>query len=118
MKPMLVLVHGAFADASSWRKVIPILQSDGYPVIAVQIPLSSLSDDVEATKRVLDAQAGPVVLVGHSWAGAVITVAAAGRKNIKSLVYVAAYAPDAGEVVVAPAPGYPAAEIGSANTRP
>jgi pimeloyl-ACP methyl ester carboxylesterase len=76
-KPMIVLVHGAFADASSWDRVIPILQGDGYFVTAVQIPLSSLSDDVAATRRVLDGQTGPVVLVGHSWGGAVITAAAA-----------------------------------------
>jgi pimeloyl-ACP methyl ester carboxylesterase len=82
-------------------------------VTAVQIPLSSLSDDVVATKRVLDGQTGPVVLVGHSWGGAVITVAAAGRKNVKSLVYVAAFAPEAGEVVTAPAKNYPEPELNS-----
>jgi len=113
-KPMIVLVHGAFADASSWNKVISILQADGYMVTAVQIPLSSLSDDVEATKRVLDAQTGPVVLVGHSWGGAVISVAADGNKHVKSLVYVAAFAPEAGEVVTAPAAKYPAPELNSA----
>src|SRR2546430_1403106 len=98
-KPTIVLIHGAFADASSWNKVIPILQRGGYPVIAVQIPLSSLSDDVAATKRVLDGQSRPVVLVGHSWRGAVITAAAEGNKKVKSLVYVAAFAPEAGEVI-------------------
>ena len=112
-KPTIVLIHGAFADASSWNKVIPILQGDGYMVTAVQIPLSSLSDDVTATKRVLDAQTGPVVLVGHSWGGAVITAAAAGDKRIKSLVYVAAFAPEAGEVVTAPAANFPAPELNS-----
>ena len=110
-KPMIVLVHGAFADASAWNRVIPILQGDGYMVTAVQIPLSSLSDDVAATQRVLHGQTGPVVLVGHSWGGAVITAAAAGNKNVKSLVYVAAFAPDAGEVVTAPAANYPAPEL-------
>ena len=112
-KPTIVLIHGAFADASSWRKVIPILERDGYSVTAVQIPLSSLSDDVTATKRVLDAQTGPVVLVGHSWGGAVISVAAAANKNVKSLVYVAAFAPEAGEVVTAPAANYPTPELNS-----
>jgi pimeloyl-ACP methyl ester carboxylesterase len=102
-KPSIVLVHGAFADASSWHKVIPILEGDGYTVTAVQIPLSSLSDDVAATKRVLDAQPGRVVVVGHSWGGAVITAAAAGNKKVKSLVYIAAFAPENGEVVTAPA---------------
>jgi pimeloyl-ACP methyl ester carboxylesterase len=110
-KPAIVLVHGAFADASSWSKVIPILQRDGYMVTAVQMPLSSLSDDVAATKRVLHSQIGPVVLVGHSWGGAVITTAAAGSKNVKSLVYVAAFAPEAGEVVTAPASKFPASEL-------
>jgi len=113
-KPSIVLIHGAFADASSWRKVIPILEGDGYMVTAVQIPLSSLSDDVAATKRVLDAQTGPVVLVGHSWGGAVISAAAAGNKKVKSLVYVAAFAPEAGEVVTAAASKYSAPELNSA----
>jgi pimeloyl-ACP methyl ester carboxylesterase len=110
-KPTIVLVHGAFADASAWNKVIPILQGDGYMVTAVQIPLSSLSDDVAATRRVLHGQTGPVVLVGHSWGGAVITAAAAGNKNVKSLVYVAAFAPESGEVVTAPAANYPTPEL-------
>src|SRR6476660_9629135 len=95
-KISVVLVHGAFADASSWHKVIPLLEKDGYTVTAVQIPLSSLADDVAATKRVLDAQTGPVVVVGHSWGGAVITAAAAGNKKVKSLVYIAAFAPENG----------------------
>jgi pimeloyl-ACP methyl ester carboxylesterase len=95
-KPAIVLVHGAFADASSWSKVIPILQKDGYYVTAVQIPLTSLEDDIVVTKRVIDAQKGPVVVVGHSYAGAVIT-GAAGGANVKSLVFVDAFAPDVGE---------------------
>ena len=101
-KPTIVLVHGAFADGSSWAKVIPILESSGYTVIAVQNPLTSLADDVATTKRVVDAQKGPVVLVGHSYGGAVITAAAAGSAQVKSLVYIAAFAPDAGEVLAAP----------------
>ena len=100
-KPAIVLVHGAFADASSWSKVIPLLQKDGYYVTAVQIPLTSLPDDVAVTKRVIDAQKGPVVVVGHSYAGAVITDAAGGD-NVKSLVYVDAFAPEAGEALAAP----------------
>jgi len=87
-KPTIVLVHGAWADGSSWQKVIPIMQNDGYPVIAVQNPLTSLPDDVATTKRVIDAQKGPIVVVGHSYAGAVITEAAAGDLNVKALVYV------------------------------
>ncbi len=96
-KPTIVLVHGAFADGSSWSKVIPLLEKDGYYVIAVQNPLTSLADDVATTRRVIDAQKGPVVVVGHSYGGAVITEAAAGNPNVKALVFVAAYAPDAGE---------------------
>lgn len=101
-KPAIVLVHGAFADASSWTKVIPILQKDGYYVTAVQIPLTSLDDDIAVTKRVIDAQKGPVVVVGHSYAGAVIT-GAAGGANVKSLVYIDAFAPDVGEPLTAAA---------------
>jgi pimeloyl-ACP methyl ester carboxylesterase len=101
-KPTIVLVHGAFADGSSWAKVIPILEEHGYTTIAVQNPLSSLSDDVATTKRVIDAQNGPVVVVGHSYGGAVITAAAAGSANVKALVYVAAFAPEADEVLNAP----------------
>lgn len=97
--PAIVLVHGAFADGSSWQAVIPILQRDGYRVTAVQNPLHSLGYDVRTTRRVLDAEPGPVVLVGHSYGGAVITAAAAGRPNVRALVYVAAYAPDAGETL-------------------
>ena len=106
-KPTIVLVHGAFADATGWQRVIPILQRDGYEVIAVQNPLASLAGDVETTKRVIDAQKGPVVLVGHSYGGAVITGAAAGSANVKALVYLAAFAPEAGEPVGAFGEKYP-----------
>src|SRR5438477_2654449 len=105
--PTIVLVHGAFADGSSWSKVIPILQRDGYTVIAVQNPLTSFAADVETTKRVVDAQKGPVVLVGHSYGGAVITQAAAGSSNVKALVYVAAFAPEGGEPLGAFGKKYP-----------
>jgi pimeloyl-ACP methyl ester carboxylesterase len=92
----VVLVHGAFADGSSWEKVIPLLQAKGLQVVAVQNPLTSLADDVAATKRAIDAQRGPVILVGHSWGGTVITEAGAHDK-VAALVYVAAFAPDAGQ---------------------
>ncbi|MES2105137.1 MAG: alpha/beta hydrolase [Pseudomonadota bacterium] len=98
-KTTIVLVHGAFADASGWQAVIAILQRDGYKVVAVQNPLASLEGDVETTKRLIDAQAGPVVVVGHSYGGAVISGAAAGNANIKALVYIAAFAPEAGEPI-------------------
>jgi pimeloyl-ACP methyl ester carboxylesterase len=107
-KPAIVLVHGAFADASSWARLIPWLEHDGYYVIAVQNPLSSLSADVETTKRVIDAQTGPVVVVGHSYGGAVITGAAAGNPNVKALVYLEAFAPEAGEPVGKFGDQYPA----------
>lgn len=92
----VVLVHGAFADGSSWEKVIPLLQAKGLKVVAVQNPLTSLADDVAATQRVVDAQTGRVILVGHSWGGTVITQAGTSEK-IKALVYVAAFAPSEGE---------------------
>ena len=95
----IVLVHGAFADGSSWRKVIPILQARGFNVTAVQNALKSLADDVATTKRAIEDQEGSVVLVGHSYGGAVITEAAAGDSKVKALVYVAAFAPDAGETL-------------------
>jgi len=94
----IVLVHGAFADGSSWSKVIAILQAKGFNVTAVQNPLTSLADDVAATNRALALQKGPVILVGHSWAGAVITEAGVDPK-VAGLVYVAAFGPDADEVI-------------------
>ena len=102
----IVLVHGAFADGSSWAKVIPILQANGYTVTAVQIPLSSLADDVAATHRALAQQQGPVILVGHSWAGVVITEAGMDPK-VAGLVYVAAFGPDQDEAVGELGKAYP-----------
>lgn len=92
----IVIVHGALVDASGWRAVYDILSKDGFHVTIVGEPLTSLADDVEATKRAIDQQAGPVVLVGHSYAGSVITDAGADPK-VSSLVYVAALQPDVGE---------------------
>jgi pimeloyl-ACP methyl ester carboxylesterase len=92
----VVLIHGAFADGSSWDKVIPLLHAKGLKVVAVQNPLTSLADDVAAGKRVIDGQSGPVILVGHSWGGTVITELGNDDK-VAALVYVAAFAPDAGE---------------------
>jgi len=113
-KTSIVLVHGAFADGSSWNKVIPLLEAEGFTVTAVQNPLKSLSEDVATTKRVLDAQKGDVVLVGHSYGGAVITEAAAGNSKVKALVYVAAFAPDAGETLGALGERFPAPPLGTA----
>src|ERR1700735_5365908 len=92
----IVLVHGAFADGSSWSKVIPHLQQMGYNAVAVQNPLLSLADEVAFTKRIIGLQDGPVILVGHSWGGAVITEAGDDSK-VAGLVYVTAYAPEAGQ---------------------
>ncbi|MBB4235877.1 alpha/beta fold hydrolase [Rhizobium esperanzae] len=94
----IVLVHGAFADGSSWAAVVGRLQARGYRVTAVQNPLTSLADDVAATNRVLRRQTGDVLLVGHSWAGAVITEAG-NASNVKGLVYLSALVPDSGESV-------------------
>jgi len=98
-KPTIVLVHGAFADASSFQYLIPLLLNDGYHVVAVQNPLSSAADDIATTKRLIDAQKGAVVVVGHSYGGLVISGAAAGNPNVKALVYLAAFAPEANEPV-------------------
>ncbi|MFB3908560.1 MAG: alpha/beta fold hydrolase [Candidatus Eisenbacteria bacterium] len=92
----IVLVHGAFADGSSYAKVIPLLQAKGFRVTAVQNPLSSLADDVAATRRALALQDGPVILVGHSWAGMVISEAGNDPKVV-GLVYIAAIVPDDGQ---------------------
>jgi pimeloyl-ACP methyl ester carboxylesterase len=92
----IVLVHGAFADGTSWGKVIPILEARGFHVTAVQNPLTSLADDANATRRIIALQDGPVILVGHSWGGAVITEAGDDPK-VAGLVYVAAWMPDIGK---------------------
>ncbi|MCO4878859.1 alpha/beta fold hydrolase [Paraburkholderia caribensis] len=98
----IVLVHGAFVDGSSWNGVIARLQKKGYRVASVQIPLTSLADDLAATKRVLAQLSGPTVLVGHSWGGVVITEAGSGpdASKVVGLVYVSAIAPDVGESAV------------------
>ena len=109
----IVLVHGAFADGSGWGNVIPLLEQEGYNVTAVQNPLTSFADDVASTRRVVDAQSGPVILVGHSYGGAVITTAARGAANVKALVYIAAFGPDTGENLQALLQEYPS-KIGAA----
>ena len=103
----IVLVHGAFADGSSWAKVIPLLQAKGFNVVAVQNPLTSLADDVAATKRAIAEQNGPVILVGHSWAGMVISEAGNDPK-VAGLVYVAALVPGKGQSANDATKGYPA----------
>jgi pimeloyl-ACP methyl ester carboxylesterase len=93
----IVLVHGLWADGSSWSKVIPILKNAGHKVIAVQLPLHSLADDVETVKRAIELAGGPTILVGHSFGGFIITNAAYNNQNVTGLVYVSAFAPDEGE---------------------
>ncbi len=94
----IVLVHGAWADGSSWAKIIPALQAKGFRVVAVKNPLTSLADDAATTKRAIALMDGPVLLVGHSYGGAVITEAGSDPK-VAGLVYVAAFAPDEGQAV-------------------
>ncbi len=95
----VVLVHGAWADGSSWNKVTGELQRKGFNVVAAQIPLTSFSDDVAVLRKVLLRQEAPVVVAGHSYGGAVITAAAASNPKVKALVYIAAIVPDEGETV-------------------
>src|SRR5476649_186004 len=102
----IVLVHGAFVGGSGWRPVYDILTKDGYNVTLVQEPLTSFQDDVAATKRILERQDGPAVLVGHSYGGAIITEAG-NDPHVKALVYIAAHALDAGETEVGNGKKYP-----------
>lgn len=113
-RPTIVLVHGGFVDGSGWQGTYNILRREGYAVRIVQNPTTSLADDVAATRRVVHAQEGPVVLVGHSYGGAVITEAGNDPK-VAGLVYIAAFAPDEGESVATlikdPPPGAPVPPI-------
>lgn len=106
-KTTVVVVHGAFDNGASWNGVIAKLQDQGIDVVAVHNPLTSLADDVAATRRALDAQTGPVVLVGHSWGGMVITEVG-NHPRVKSLVYVAAFAPSEGQSIADLNKEYPA----------
>jgi pimeloyl-ACP methyl ester carboxylesterase len=114
LTPSIVLVHGGFVDGSGWAAVFKILRQDGYNVLIVQNPTLSLADDVAVTKRAIAAQGGPVLLVGHSYGGVVITEAGTDPK-VTGLVYIAAFAPDKGESVSSlikdPPPGAPVPPI-------
>ncbi|PZF71899.1 alpha/beta hydrolase [Taibaiella soli] len=112
----IVLVHGAFADGSSWANIIPMLQSKGYNVIAVQNPLTSLEDDVAATKRAIALMDGPVLLVGHSYGGMVITEAGNDPK-VAGLLYVCALVPNDGQSVIDVTQAFPPAP-GSSEFKP
>lgn len=117
-KPVIVLVHGAFADASSWNGVVKVLQKDGYFVVAAANPLRGVKNDgAQIASLVADLKA-PVVLVGHSYGGNVITEAANGRSNVKALVYVGAFAPDSGETVAELAGKFPGGTLGQALAPP
>lgn len=118
VRPTVVLVHGAFADSSSWNGVIARLASRGYRVVAAANPLRSLAGDAREIAAVVDSIQGPVVLAGHSYGGAVITSAAAGKAQVKALVYVAAFAPDANESAAQLAGRFPGGTLGSALAEP
>jgi pimeloyl-ACP methyl ester carboxylesterase len=117
-KPTIVLVHGAFADSSSWNGVVTHLQKDGYKAVAVANPLRGVSTDARSVSDVIESIGGPVVLVGHSYGGQVISNAANGHDNVKSLVYVAAFAPDSDEAAADLAGKFPGSTLGEALAAP
>jgi pimeloyl-ACP methyl ester carboxylesterase len=113
-KPTIVLVHGAFAESLSWESVIERLLAKGYPVVAVANPLRGLRSDSAYVANLVDNIPGPVVMVGHSYGGAVISNAAEGKPNVKGLVFVAAFAPDSGEALGELGARLPGSTLGSA----
>lgn len=116
--PTVVLVHGAFADATSWNGVADRLRVSGYTVIGAANPLRSVRADADAVSSIVKSIKGPVVLVGHSYGGAVISAAADGNANVKSLVYVAAFAPDEGETALELSGRFPGSTLGAALAEP
>jgi pimeloyl-ACP methyl ester carboxylesterase len=117
-KPTIVLVHGAFADTSSWNGVTGILQKDGYRVIAVAVPLRSVRGDAQYVADLVAGSNAPVVLVGHSYGGSVISTAGSGNPKVKALVYVAAFAPDVGETAAGLSSKFPGSTLGPALAPP
>lgn len=115
-KPTIVLVHGAFAESSSWQPVIAVLARDGYKVIAAANPLRSVAGDAASVAAVVRSVGGPVVLVGHSYGGPVITEAASGGTNIKALVYVAGFVPESGESSLVLSAKFPGSTLGETLT--
>lgn len=113
-KPTVVLVHGAFADSTSWNGVVKKLKRDGYPVVAAANPLRGLSSDAAYLKDLLAGIDGPVVLAGHSYGGSVISNAANGAHNVKALVYIAAFLPEQGESAVELSGKFPGSTLGEA----
>jgi pimeloyl-ACP methyl ester carboxylesterase len=117
-KPTIVLIHGAFADTSSWNGVTRILQKDGYRVVAVAVPLRSVRGDAQYVADLVAASETPVVLVGHSYGGSVISAAGVGNPKVKALVFVAAFAPDAGESAGGLSNKFPGSTLGPALAPP
>jgi pimeloyl-ACP methyl ester carboxylesterase len=111
LKPTIVLVHGAFADASSWNRVVKILEKDGYPVVAAANPLRGVANDAQYVADIVAGIGSPVVLVGHSYGGSVISETADRHANVKALVYVAAFAPDVGETAAGLAGKFPGSTL-------
>jgi pimeloyl-ACP methyl ester carboxylesterase len=111
-KPTIVLVHGAFAESSSWNGVVAELIAEGYPVVAAANPLRGVKNDADYVATIVKAIKGPVVLVGHSYGGSVITNAANGNRNVKALVYVAAFAPEKGESALELSGRFPGGTLG------
>jgi pimeloyl-ACP methyl ester carboxylesterase len=114
VKPTIVLVHGAFAESSSWNGVIAELEKDGFRTIAAANPLRGVASDAAAVSALIGSIHGPVVLVGHSYGGPVITGAANGKSNVKALVYVAGFAPDNGESSLTLSGQFPGSTLGEA----
>jgi pimeloyl-ACP methyl ester carboxylesterase len=117
-KPTIVLVHGAFADSSGWNDVTKRLIDNGYTVVAAANPLRSVKADADQVSHLIKSIANPVVLVGHSYGGAVISIAANGNPNVKALVFVAAFAPDRGEAAGQLAGKFPGGTLGEALAPP
>jgi pimeloyl-ACP methyl ester carboxylesterase len=117
-RPTIVLVHGAFADSSSWNGVVSRLTGRGYPVVAAANPLRGVKTDADYVSRIIRSVAGPVVLVGHSYGGEVISAAANGNSNVTALVYVAAFAPDQGESAASLSSQFPGGTLGAALADP
>ena len=117
-KPTIVLVHGAFAESLSWEAVISRLLADGYPVVAAANPLRGLRSDSAYVATLLDTIPGPVVMAGHSYGGAVISNAAVGKRNVKGLVFVSAFAPEDGETLGELGNKFPGSTLGSALAPP
>jgi pimeloyl-ACP methyl ester carboxylesterase len=118
IKPTIVLIHGAFADSSSWDGVAKRLTAKGYPVLSVANPLRGVGSDAQYAASVMSAIKGPLVLVGHSYGGMVISKAAEGNPEVKALVYVAAFAPEQGETVAGLAGKFPGSTLGDALADP